>query len=96
MILDLVTFRVRTGKEQEFETMCQESLRLLRKSKGFISQVVLRSLEDPAEYQAEVRWVSKDYRDRFTARSDGDAATLQQKGAAILERAPSHRLLEPV
>jgi len=96
MIVDLVTYRVRTGKEQEFEALSQDALRLLRKSKGFISQILMKSLEDPAEYHAEMRWVSRDYRDRFTARDDGDAATLKQKSASILEQAPAHRLLEPV
>jgi heme-degrading monooxygenase HmoA len=96
MIVDLVTFRVRSGKEQEFEALSQDALKLMRRSKGFISQVVLKSLEDPAEYHAEVRWVSKDYRDRFSARNDGDAGALKQRGASILEQAPAHRLLEPV
>jgi len=96
MIVDLVTFRLKNGKEQEFETLNQDALKLMRKSRGFISQVMLRSLEDPAEYHAEVRWVSKEYRDRFIARSDSDTTALSQRGASILESAPAHRLLEPV
>jgi len=96
MIVDLVTFRVKSGKEQEFEALHQDTLKLMRRSRGFISQVVLRNLEDPAEYHAEVRWVSKEYRDRFSARADGDSSALLQRGASILEGAPAHRLLEPV
>jgi heme-degrading monooxygenase HmoA len=96
MIVDLVTFRVKNGKEQEFEELNQDALRLMRRSKGFISQVMLRSLEDPAEYHAEVRWVNKEYRDHFSARADGDTTALSQRGASILEGAPAHRLLEPV
>ena len=96
MIVDFVTFRVRNGKEQEFEALHQDALRLMRMSRGFISQVMLRSLEDPAEYHAEVRWVSKEYRDRFSARADSDINALTQRGASILESAPAHRLLELV
>ena len=59
---------------------------------GFINQVVLRSLDDPAEYHAEVRWVNRDYRDRFSAHEDKATQALLQKGAAILEAAPTHRL----
>jgi len=96
MIVDLVTFRVKNGKEQEFEALNQDALKLMRRSRGFISQVMLHSLEDPAEYHAEVRWVSKEYRDRFSARADSDTTALSQRGASILEIAPAHRLLEPV
>lgn len=94
MIVDRVTFRIRHGKEQEFEAHQQEWIQLMRRSRGFINQVLLRSVEDPAEYHAEVRWVSKDYRDRFAAREDRDSKALAQKGAALLEGAPTHRLLE--
>ena len=96
MIVDFVTFRVKNGKDQEFETLHQDTLKLMRRSRGFIGQVMMRSLDDPAEYHAEIRWVSKDYRDRFTARGDADTAALVQRGASILEKAPAHRLLEPV
>lgn len=96
MIVDFVTFRVRSGKEQEFETLNQDALKVMRGSKGFISQVMLRSVEDPAEFHAEVRWVSREYRDRFSARSDGETGALIQRGASILEKPPTHRLLEPV
>ena len=96
MIVDLVTFHVKNGKEQEFEALHQDALKLMRRSRGFISQVMLRSVDDPAEYHAEVRWVSKEYRDRFTARADSDINALTQLGASILESAPAHRLLEPV
>ena len=92
MIVDRVTFQVRNGKTQEFEAHQQEWLRLMRRARGFINQVVLRSLDDPAEYHAEVRWVNRDYRDRFSAHEDKASQALLQKGAAILEAAPTHRL----
>jgi len=96
MIVDLVTFRVRSGKEQEFEAQQQEWNALMRRSRGFITQVLLRSLENPCEYHAEVRWVNRDYRDRFSAQEDRDSKSLAQKRAAILDGAPSHRLLESI
>ena len=96
MIVDLVTFRVRSGKDQEFEAQQQEWIKLMRRSRGFITQVTLRSLEDPAEYLAEVRWVNKDYRDRFSAHEDKESKALVQKSASILEGSPLHRLLESV
>ena len=94
MIVELVTFRIKNGKEQDFETHHQEWGRLMRRSRGFIGQIMMRSLEDPSEYHAEVRWVSQDYRDRFSARDDGEKKSLEKKGAALLEGPPSHRLLE--
>ena len=96
MIVDMVTFRVRSGKDQEFEAHHQEWIKLMQRSRGFISQVMLRNLEEPSEYVAEIRWVNKDYRDRFSAQTDKESKTLAQKGASILEAAPLHRLLESV
>jgi heme-degrading monooxygenase HmoA len=96
MIVDLVTFRVRNGKEQEFEALHQENLRLMRRSRGFINQIMLRSLDDPLEYHAEIRWVSKDYLDRFSSQEGGASGPIQQKGSSVLEGPPTHRLLEPV
>ena len=96
MIVDLVTYRVRNGKEQEFEAQQQEWTRLMRRSRGFIGQVMLKSVDEPGEYHAEVRWVNKDYRDRFSAHEDKESQALLQKSASILEGPPAHRLLESV
>ena len=96
MIVDMVIFRVKGGKDQEFEAHHQEWARLMRRSRGFINQVMLRNLEEPAEYVAEIRWVNKDYRDRFSAHEDQESKTLAQKSSSILEAAPLHRLLESV
>lgn len=93
MVVDHVTYRVRAGKEQEFESLQEDWLRLLRGARGFITRTLMRNAEDAVEYHAEVRWVSKEYRDRFAARQDSDR--LQEKGAAVLEGPPAHRLLEP-
>lgn len=96
MIVDQVTFRVKNGREQEFEAQQQEWTALMRRARGFINQVLLRSLENPAEYHAEVRWVNRDYRDRFSAQEDRESKALAQKRSAILEGPPSHRLLESI
>lgn len=96
MIVDRVTFRVRSGREQEFEAQQQEWTKRMRRSRGFINLVMLRNLDDPSEYQAEVRWVNRDYCDRFAAQEDKESRALVQKSAAILEGPPSHRLLESV
>lgn len=96
MIVDLITFHVRLGKDQEFEAHQQDWLKLMRRSRGFINQVMLKSLEEPGEYLAEVRWVNREYRDRFSSQEDREAKTLAQKSAAVLEGPPIHRLLESV
>jgi heme-degrading monooxygenase HmoA len=96
MIVDQVTFRVKSGKEQEFEAQQQEWTALMRRARGFINQVLLRSLEDPAEYHAEVRWVNRDYRDRFSSQEDREGKALAQKRSALLDAPPSHRLLESI
>lgn len=96
MVVDHVTFRVKRGKQQEFEAQNEEWLRLMRRARGFIGQSLLRSTEDPHEYHAEVRWVSKDYRDRFASHEDAETRALAQKHAAILDGPPGHRLLEHV
>ena len=96
MIVDQVTFRVKSGKEQEFEAQQQEWTALMRRARGFINQVLLRSLENPVEYHAEVRWVNRDYCDRFSAQDDRENKALAQKRSALLDGSPSHRLLESV
>jgi len=96
MVVDLVSFRVKRGKEQEFERQNDEWLALMRRARGFIGQVLMRNAEDPAEYHAEVRWVSKEYRDRFATHEDASSKALLQRGAALLDGPPTHRLLEQV
>lgn len=96
MIVDQVTFRVKSGKEQEFETQQQEWIALMRRARGFINQVLLRSLENPAEYHADVRWVNRDYRDLFAAQDDRENRALAQKRSSLLDGAPSHSLLESI
>jgi heme-degrading monooxygenase HmoA len=96
MVVDVVTYHVKKGKEKEFERHQEEWAGLMRRARGFIAQILLRNAEDPAEYHAEVRWVNRDYRDRFFAHEDRDSQALVQKSAAILEGPPAHRLLEPI
>jgi heme-degrading monooxygenase HmoA len=96
MIVDLVTFRVRRGKEDEFELQQEEWLKLMRRTRGFINQVTFRNVEDPCEYHTEVRWVNRDYRDRFSTHEDKESKALVQKGTGILEGPPVHRILESV
>lgn len=96
MIVELVTFRIKRGKEQAFERHREEWLRLLRRSRGFIAQILMRNAEDPAEYRAEVRWVNRSYRDQFNAHDDAEARSLLTESAAILDGAPAHALFEYV
>ena len=96
MIVDQVTFRVKSGKEQEFEAQQQEWTALMRRARGFINQVLLRSLENPTEYHAEVRWVNRDYRDLFSAQEDREGKALAQKRSVLLDGPPTHRLLESI
>jgi len=96
MIVELVAFRIKRGKQQEFEQHCEEWLRLLRRSRGFIGQILMRNAEDPTDYRAEVRWVNKDYRDRFNGPEDAEARSFLTRAAGILEGPPTHSLLEYV
>ncbi len=96
MVIDLITFRVKKGKEKEFEMNQEEWVKLMRRARGFITQVLMRSSEDPAEFHAEVRWVNREYRDRFAAHEEKESKALVQKGASILDGPPAHRLLEPI
>jgi heme-degrading monooxygenase HmoA len=96
MVVDLVTFRVKSGRQADFERHCEDWARLLRRSRGFIGQVLLRNVEDPTEYRAEVRWVSREYRDRFAGRQDAETQALLKASATLLESAPGRTLLEAV
>lgn len=94
MVVDLVTFRVRRDRQQDFERHSEDWVRVMRRSRGFINQILMRSLDDPAEYRAEVRWVSKDYRDRFNAQQDAEVQALLKQAASLLEGPPTRTLLE--
>ena len=96
MIVDLMTFRVKSDRVQEFERHNEEWVRLMRGTRGFVNQILMRSIERPAEFTAEVRWVNRDYRDRFFGADDPDRKALQQKSRDILDGAPSSVLLEHV
>ena len=54
----------------------------------------MRNADDPAEYRAEIRWVNKEYRDRFNAPQNAEARSLVTESAAILEGPPTHALFE--
>ena len=96
MVIDLITFRVRRGREREFEDQQATLLRLMRRSGGFIAQVLMRSADDPTEYRAEVRWVSRDYRDRFNAHGDPEVRGAMERSAALFDAPPTYALLEIV
>jgi len=96
MVVDLVTFRVKSGRQADFERHCEEWARLLRRSRGFIGQILLKNAEDPTDYRMELRWASREYRDRFLARQDGETQGLLKASAALLESSPARSLLEAV
>ena len=96
MIVELVAFRIKRGKQHEFEQHCEEWLRLLRRSRGFIGQILMRNAEDATDYRAEIRWVNKEYRDRFKSHADAEAPSFLTKTEGILEGPPTHSLLEYV
>ena len=96
MIVDLVTFRVKPDRVQEFERHNEEWVRLMRRARGFITQTLMRGLDRPGEFTAEVRWVNRDYRDRFHGGDDPDRAVLQQKARDLLDSPPASVLLEDV
>jgi len=96
MIVEQTTFRLRKGKAREFEKHSDERLKRLRRSRGFVTQIMMRNADDPGEYRVELRWVSREYRDRFQAREESDGRALQQSFASLLESPPAHCLLEYV
>jgi heme-degrading monooxygenase HmoA len=96
MIIEMVSFRVKPDRIPEFERHNEEWVRLMKRARGFVTQSLMRSLDRPAEYFAEVRWVNRDYRDRFHAEQDAERRTLQQKARDLLDAPPDSRLVESV
>lgn len=96
MIIELVSFRVKPDRIPEFERHNEEWVRLMRRARGFVTQSLMRSVDRPGEFVAEVRWVSRDYRDRFHASDDADRRTLQTQARDILDAPPDSRLVESI
>jgi len=94
MIVDLVTFRVKQDRLQEFERHNEEWVRLMRRARGFVTQKLMRRIDHPGEFMATVRWVNRDYRDRFHTADDAERRILRQKAADLLEGPPASVLLE--
>ncbi len=96
MVVELAVYRVRAGKGPEFEAHAGERLSVLKRARGFITQSLMRNADDPAEYRTEVRWVSREYRDRFLARHEAECKGLEEKVSGFLEAPPARCLLEPL
>ena len=96
MIIEMVSFRVKPDRIPDFERHNEEWVRLMRRSRGFVTQSLMRTVDKPSEYLAEVRWVNRDYRDRFHAEEDAERRTLQQKARELLDAPPDSRLVESV
>jgi len=96
MVVESVTYRVRPGREQEFEQHQAEWEPVLRRARGFITRSLMRNADDPLEYRAEVRWASRAYRDRFAAAEERDTAALRRKAAGLIDGTPAARLFEGV
>ena len=96
MIVDLITFRIKADRGQDFEKHNEEWIRRMRRARGFVTQILMRNLERPEEFTAEVRWVNRDYRDRFNSSDDAERQALQQKARDLLDGAPKSVLLEYV
>jgi len=96
MIIELVSFRVKADRIPEFEHHNEEWVKLMRRARGFVTHALMRSLDRPAEFTSEVRWVNRDYRDRFHAVDDADRRALHQKARDLFEGAPDSQLVETV
>jgi heme-degrading monooxygenase HmoA len=94
MVVDLISFRVKADRVREFERHNEDWHRLMRRTRGFVTQSLMRNIERPGEFVATVRWVSRDYRDRFVAAEDAERRSLHQQGRDILEAPPVSVLLE--
>ncbi len=95
MVVEIVTYRVRRGKEEEFEKHQEDRTRRLRRARGFMALRLLRNAEGPGEYQAEIRWASRDLRDRALA-AGGPAEAAGDALDTILESPPNRRLFEEI
>jgi len=95
VVVEIVTFRVRRGREEEFEKHQEERTRRLRRARGFVAMRVLRSAEGDGGYQAEVRWAGRDYRDRAIA-PGGPADAAGDLVDTILEGPPNRHLFEEI
>ena len=96
MIIDLVSFRVKPQRVQDFLRHNEEWVRLMRRARGFVNQTLFRNLDSPVEFVAQVGWVSRDYRDRFHSGDDADRHALQEAARELLEAAPTSTLIEGV
>ena len=94
MVVDLISFHVKPDRVREFERHNEDWLRLMRRTRGFVTQSLMRNVDRQGEFVATVRWVSRDYRDRFVAADDAERRTLHQQGRDILEGPPVSVLLE--
>ena len=94
MIVDLVTYRVRADKASEFERHCDDWMRQMKRARGFVTQHMMRRIDKPGEYLATVRWVNRDYRDRFHAATDQESQALRHKGGELFDAPPLSDLYE--
>ena len=94
MIIEQTTYRLRAGKSAEFEKRSQERLQSLRRARGFVTQIVMRNADDPAEYRMELRWANREYRDRYQAQEESLGRGPHQAIAALLEGPPVRSLFE--
>jgi quinol monooxygenase YgiN len=96
MIIDVVSFRVKPQRVQDFLRHNEDWVRLMRRARGFVNQLLFRSLDHPGEYVAQVSWVNRDYRDRFHSDDDADRRALQDQAREFLEAVPTNTLVETV
>jgi heme-degrading monooxygenase HmoA len=96
VVVEWTIYRVREGMGGEFEARAEERLGVLKRARGFITQSLMRNADDPGEYRAEIRWVSREYRDRFLARHEADGKAFDEKLSKLLDAPATHCLLEPV
>ena len=96
MVIEQITLRVKKEQQREFEKHNTEWVQLMRGSRGFVNQTLMRNMEDHTDYRAEIQWVSREYRDQFEASAEHDNKAIFQKRAGFLDGAPKHALLESV
>jgi heme-degrading monooxygenase HmoA len=94
MIVDLVTFRVKPDRAPEFERHNEDWVSRMRQARGFVTHTLMRNVDRPQEYTAIVRWVNRDYRDRFHGGDDPERSVLQQRARDLLEGPPANVILE--
>jgi heme-degrading monooxygenase HmoA len=70
MITELVRMRITSNGARDFVKMYEDTAPVIRRQKGYISDKLMRSIEDPEEFVLTVEWVSVEAHEALIASDD--------------------------